>query len=227
VVAKVRSGYADNRKPIPPGHKASFAKSLEPLDKKLRDANLALSDDQYIEAMRVAKGPALDWDELKALWKGISVPNEVSFEAFAEQLMPLFSSLLLFASKEDVQQSNYDHVSALIWASDDSQFEIARKFCRMLARPEFSELVIEQVEPGTETGPRREASETIAHSVENGAEWAALVLVQCLVLARIFPITATEAEMGASIRILGQGNWTLSDLNSEQSDASRRGNGTG
>jgi len=216
-VARVRSGYVDNQRTIPPGHKVSLAKSLGPLDDRLRSANLGLSTDQVIQAVRIAKSAPATLEELHATCNSISIPAIASFAGFAEQLIPFFQGLFLFSTREDALRNGRDYATDLILSSDDVEFERARRICRLLARPEFSELVIRIFEPDTETEFRRAAADAVGLSVDRVPGWAALMLVIGLQLALILPTDISQEEMLSFLRFFEEQGLTLSDLIAKKS----------
>jgi len=200
LVAQVRSGYVDNARQIPPGHKAKLAESLEPLDSRLEDAGLRLSDDGYIEGIRTAKNPPKDWEEQAALWNhGIFIPKEISFVTLAMQFVRFLCGLLMFRSKED-GSSNHDFLGNLVLGSTDLQYEKAIDFYFTIADRENLEAILECITGDVGAGKRKAAAEAIARSIRNNPRWTAHILVMGLFLARLGFIIYTPVQIRVGIR---------------------------
>ena len=137
-LAKVRSGYIDNWKPIPDGHKSSLRKTMEPLDPRFTEAGLQLSDDSLISFFRTAKqefadtAPGID---VTGLMQQL-IDRGRDFEWLARSMKRIFSGILMFGEKEDKNTNEPDPIEGLIIRANDKEYAKARDFYRLIiSRP--------------------------------------------------------------------------------------------
>jgi hypothetical protein len=178
VIAPIRSGYPDNSKPIPDGHKLSLMKRVGRLDTRFDKAGLRLPDDRYIEGLRLLKNAA---DEPKRLDTKqilrILTSGPVTIEVLADLFLDLFRGFLLFSTREDRQAAGPDYIEQLILGAEDWQYEQAGTFCRLFCYVDFTAQLFRSVGVGADGLTMREVFDAIWRAIKSQPWCTALILV--------------------------------------------------
>jgi hypothetical protein len=178
VVASTRSGYADNSKPIPAGHKSSLMKSVGPLDARFDKAGLRLPDDYCINGVRLTKNAAEQPRQLKIdqVLKQLAT-EPMTFERLADLFIDLFKGLLLFSTKEGRQAAGPDYIERLILDAEDWRYVQARAFCGLLRHVNVTTQFFRSFDIGADAPTTREALAATDRAILCHPWWAALILV--------------------------------------------------
>jgi hypothetical protein len=185
---QIRSGYADNRKTVPPRHKQSFLRQGGPLDARFEAAGLGIPSDQVIELFRSAKQKPVC--SLSNTAKGKlreQLLAKPSFQDLSETLLQVFSGLLMFNPERDAGTTGVGEIENLIASSDDDSFVCARRLFRVLARSGFANLW-EHVGTAGSPGAQGIASDAAVFAIREQPEFATSALVQGLRIIQEFPV---------------------------------------
>lgn len=133
LVAQVRSGYADNRKHVPEGHRVSLKKKMGPLDPRFVAAGFQLQDDKYIKLFRDAKQSDLreprQTQPILSIIQELPEESRLDFNDFSERFGNIFSGALMFTATGDQNPPGLDPTEEII-RSTDEQYQHARAFFR-------------------------------------------------------------------------------------------------
>jgi hypothetical protein len=176
---QIRSGYADNKKVIPEGHKAGLVRQLVPLDQRFENAGLRLHDDAYIKAVRTAKQDPIDMNALQSIFDHT---NGWNFQDAAEVVMPLLAGLLMFDDEADRGSPEINDIEGLILQTDERCYETAREIFWALLRGGISAVLGTVKTDGTPEA-HQQALIAIDTSVKVRPEWASLLFTLCLSVA--------------------------------------------
>jgi hypothetical protein len=213
LLAPVRSGYADNSKSIPPGHKSSLVDSLGALDDRLRIAGLDQSDDIYIAALRAAKRPSIAREELEKKWnQSLAIQGKEVFPALGSHLVELFGGQLLFGARGDEQAAGRDEVEQLIFSSSDVQYEGAREFYRLMTYRGSLTEIQRLLRTGADEQAQHLASDVIVHSIRKQGAWSACFLVMGLTMARLTGIELHSQQVRDAFKFIRENNLDIEDL---------------
>ena len=177
---RIRSGYVDNWKSVPPKHKASLIRQTGTLDQRFEAAGLKVSDDQIVEIVRAAKqkpiGPIPKITRAQVdEWRRNKPPLRELLESF----MPPFSGALMFNGDPQDGTEEINDIEKLIRSAGDPFFLSARRLLLLMLRSRFSpfwEVV------GGKASPQQQndASDAATLASLNDPAFVALTLVQCL-----------------------------------------------
>jgi hypothetical protein len=189
LIAQVRSGYADNWRSVPDGHKRSILKQMEPLDAELDAAGFRLPDDTYIQALRSAKQVPIHIGtlDIDALFRGRAVSSPL-FQSMAPLLLELLNGLLMFGDSQTKHSSEIDDIEQLIRQASDEEYSQATEFYRIGVTGISLGLI--PTERDAET--RREACRKLAYAIKNDHKWTVALLALGLLIARKFNIDLTH-----------------------------------
>jgi hypothetical protein len=177
---QIRSGYADNQKRVPLKHKKALMRKIGPHDTRFEAADLGISSDQTIELIRTAKQDTLRPQSNSARDKlRDQLLGRPSFQDLPKALLKWFSGLLMFNPEHDVGMADVGQIEYLIVSADDDSFLLARERYRTLVRSGFAN-VLQLLETTASPEDKRIASDAAALAVREQPEFAATVLVQCL-----------------------------------------------
>ena len=178
----IRSGYADNWRPVPDSHKASLIRQVGSLNSRLGAADLALSAEMIIKALRIAKQKPLKTDA--AAWNEgqfrelIDADFETAATSFAEELAGL-----LMLNDGPVNASSEGTIDWLIFHSDDQSYQVARELFWLFAEVGAS-LTFATLHAKAGNSAKQGAIAAITNSMKDRPEWAALMLTLGLFFAR-------------------------------------------
>lgn len=179
---QVRSGYPDNKKTVPEGHKVSLIQQLGPLDKRFNDAGLQLPPDLLIESLRKAKQDPLDSDAPPRDDRLAGKLIGLRFEDAAKVVMGGLSGLLMFDEGSNYDSSDVDDIEKLILHADDRAYLRARQLFWLIVRQGAS-AVFANIKADRNAEAHEAAAAAITFSAQDRPEWASLVLTLCLKLA--------------------------------------------
>src|SRR5205823_779041 len=111
VIAQIRSGYADNWRVVPEGHKGSLIKAMEPLNDELDAGGYRLPDDVYIQGLRQTKQVSIDLDAFDAdAFLDDLTDSQPLFQSMAPLVLPLLNGLLIFDDGQSDDSGEIDDV---------------------------------------------------------------------------------------------------------------------
>jgi hypothetical protein len=214
LAAQVRSGYADNWKRVPDGHKSSLMKQMGPLDPRLVAAGFQLDDDKYIDFLRAAKQKDLsDLDKSLPLANLATkfIRNPLQFGDLSDHFGDLVSGLLMFSAIDYRSTPGLDPIEEIIRQSTAEQYEQAREFFRFMTLMSGLQ-ILSGLRIGQDAEARRDALKALLDSVRGDPRWAVSLLVVGLRLSRMFGSGLKANGIWAVIRDFQNNNMNLSHL---------------